>query len=126
MANHRNRAGEVTDYINANWRSGIPLKRMAADFGMDPADMERVFRSATGVTVKRYIDEQKKRHLVRLLKDGNQLGYQIGGELSFRNDEAFYRWVKRVFGVPFKALRGKYPQSAPRFSAKKGHVFPLA
>lgn len=101
----------------------MPIKRMAADFGMDPADMERMFRTATGSTIKRYIDERKKTQLMRLLKEGTAFGYEIGNRLRFRNDEAFYRWVKRVFGVPFKMLRSStqkvHPRSAPRTSSKK-------
>ncbi len=123
QGNREGRAGEVQEYINANWRSNIPIKRMAADFGMDPADMERMFRSATGSTIKHYIDRRKKEQLMRLLKEGTTLGYEIGNRLHFRNDEAFYRWVKRVFGVPFKRLRTStqkvHPQSAPRTSSKK-------
>lgn len=105
MTNHRERSGEVKEYVSANWRSGMPLKRMAADIGMDPSDMERLFRSATGFTVKRYIDYRRKKQLVHLLRNGTMLGYQIGQELHFRNDEAFYRWVKRAFGMTFKLLR---------------------
>jgi len=83
------------------------LKRMAADVGIDAADMERLFRGATGVTIKRYIDERKKEELVDLLKNGKTFGYEIGDTLKFRNDEAFYRWVKRAFGVPFRTVRSR-------------------
>ncbi len=79
---------------------------MATDVGIDAGDMERLFRGATGVTIKRYIDE-----LVGLLRGGTSLGYELGDRLKFRNDEAFYRWVKRVFGMPFKALRWRFRES---------------
>ncbi|TLY33493.1 MAG: helix-turn-helix transcriptional regulator, partial [Ignavibacteria bacterium] len=88
MANPEQRRSRVLEYVEQHWRSGSPLKRMAADVGIDAADMERLFRGATGVTIKRYIDERKKEELVDLLKNGKTFGYEIGDTLKFRNDEA--------------------------------------
>jgi AraC-like DNA-binding protein len=121
MTNSEERKSRVLQYVHEHWRSGNPLKRMASDVGMDAGDMERVFRGATGVTIKRYIDGRKKDEVVDLLRSGTSLGYELGGRLKFRNDEAFYRWVKRVFGIPFKLLRWRCREAQSAIPLSEGN-----
>jgi methylphosphotriester-DNA--protein-cysteine methyltransferase len=113
MTHSEERTTRVIQYVEEHWRSGNPLKQMSLDVGIDAGDMERLFRGATGVTIKRYIDGRKKDELVDLLRSGETFGYKLGGRLRFRNDEAFYRWVKRVFGIPFKTLRWRCCENQP-------------
>src|SRR5258706_15948369 len=107
MMKHNERSRRVIQYVDANWCSGFLLKQMAADLRMDPGDMERDFSIVTGTTIKRYVDRLKKKKVRDLMTDPQRFGYEIADQLRFQNGEAFYRWVKRVFGVPYRMLRNE-------------------
>ena len=47
----------------------------------------------------------RKEYVVSKLTNSDLRGYEIGDELGFQDDLAFYRWVKRAFGVSLKELR---------------------
>ena len=81
------------------------LKQIGYIFGMDPSLVERQFRKAKGTTVKAYLDKLLRERLIVLLAKGRWNGYECASALGFQNDDAFYHWVKRVFGETFRQLR---------------------
>lgn len=91
-------AGEVTRYVKSNLTPLLSVKEVAAALGKHPADLDRMFRRTCGVTLKRYIDSQCRNLVEARLKGGTVKGYELAIEFGFRTDQAFYRWVKRVFG----------------------------
>jgi AraC-like DNA-binding protein len=95
---------DAIDHIRSNWRRGSTLKSIAARFNVDPGNLDRQFRRRTGVTVKVFIDQRRKEHVLTQLRHDRKYGYEIGTELGFEDDLAFYRWVKRAFGVSLKQL----------------------
>ncbi|MDZ7369487.1 MAG: AraC family transcriptional regulator [candidate division KSB1 bacterium] len=92
-------------YIKVNWREGKTLKEVAERCGVDAGNLERAFRNREGVTIKHYVDTLRQEYVLARLADKNVLGYEVGTELGFANDLAFYRWVKRAFGVSLDELR---------------------
>lgn len=42
--------------------------------------------------------------MIKLVREGKLLGYQIALEIGFREVHSFYRWVKQAFGVSFREL----------------------
>lgn len=91
--------------LKSEWRSGKSLKEIAHLHRVDAGNLERAFRKQEGMTVKQFVDQKRKEHVLARLSDKKFLGYAIGAELGFANDLAFYRWVKRAFGMSFVELR---------------------
>jgi methylphosphotriester-DNA--protein-cysteine methyltransferase len=92
-------------YIKSNWREGKSLKEIADFYRVDAGNLERAFRHREGVTVKQFVDQKRKAHVTSGITDKAVFGYEIGAELGFVNALAFYRWVRRAFGVSFAKLR---------------------
>jgi len=101
-------AEEAKTYIMKNLKPSLSVKAIAAAMNFNAPDLERAFRRTEGMTIKQYIDIQCRAAIVELLKLGNQKGCALAQELGFRTDQAFYRWIKRVFGVPFRQLATKH------------------
>ena len=54
--------------------------------------------------IKKYIDAKLKERAVQLFESSKH-GYDIGRELGFLDDIAFYKWIKRVFGRSLLSIR---------------------
>ena len=93
--------------IRNQWKRGLTLKAVAAEYGVDPGDLDRVFRRKYGVTAFAYVRSRREAYLLDRLADTEVYGYEIGSELGFFDDWSFYRWVKRGFGISFTRLRSK-------------------
>ena len=98
---------QAIQYIKTNWKQGKTLKEIAQIHRVDPGNLARAFRAKEGTTVKAFVDEKRKQYVLQTIKDSNPFAYEIGAELGFSNDLAFYRWVKRAFGIPFAQLRSR-------------------
>ena len=98
-------ADQIVRYIDTHLSATLSVKEISAQSKLDPADVERVFRRTKGITIKRYIDKRLKERLEHLIASEERRGYEIGMELGFRSDQAFYRWTKRVCGIPFRRLK---------------------
>lgn len=95
-------------YIKANWRKGKTLKEVAELYSVDAGNLERAFKNREGMTFKQFVDERRKAHVTFRVADKTVFGYEIGAELGFAGELAFYRWVKRAFGVSFAKLRSQF------------------
>ena len=98
---------QAIDFLKTNWLDGKSLKEIAHHHRVDAGNLVRAFRKQEGMTVKQFLDAKRKEHVLARLADKKFLGYAIGAELGFGNDLAFYRWVKRAFGVSFAELRAR-------------------
>ncbi len=98
---------QAIHYLQSHWREGQTLKEVAELHRVDAGNLDRIFRNQEGMTIKQFIDQQRKEHVLLRLTNKAILGYAIGAELGFANDLAFYRWVKRAFGVSFSVLRAQ-------------------
>lgn len=98
--------------LKTNWQKGRSLKEIASHHRLDAGNLARAFRNREGMTVKRYLDERRREYIKRRIADPKVLGYEIGAELGFADDLAFYRWVKRAFGVSLVKLRAQLMRQA--------------
>jgi len=96
---------QAISHLKAHWRDGKSLKEVARLLRVDAGNLERAFHHHEGETVKHFIDGRRKQHVTSRLADKSVRGYEIGAELGFADDLAFYRWVKRAFGISFAKLR---------------------
>lgn len=94
-------------FLKTDWRQGKSLKEVAAMFGIDAGNLDRAFRKQEGVPAKEFINQKRKERLLLLITDHTRYGHEIGTALGFPNGFAFYRWVKRAFGVSFTELRAQ-------------------
>lgn len=92
-------------HLKSHWKSGKSLKEVAEQHALDSGNLERAFRKREGMTIKQFIDQKRKQYVLARLTKGFVLGFEIGDELGFADDLAFYRWVKRALGVSFAELR---------------------
>lgn len=102
---------QAIDFLKTSWLCGKSLKEIAHLHRVDAGNLVRAFRKQEGMTVKQFLDAKRKEHVLARLSDKEFLGYAIGAELGFANDLAFYRWVKRAFGVSFAELRSRKSRS---------------
>ena len=111
-AKRRAAMGRALRFIKTRWRAGKSLKEVAQRYGVDAGNLERAFHRREGVTIKQFIDQQRKAYLRARLDGAARYGHEIGTQMGFPNKRAFYRWVKRVFSVSFVALRAQIRDKA--------------
>ena len=97
-------------FVISEWKQGRSLKETARLFGVDPGNLARAFKKIRGITPKEYIDRKRIEYVVTVVATDKKYGYEIGAQLGFTSDLAFYRWVKRAFGVPFAKRSGNKKQ----------------
>ena len=101
----RKPAAKAVQYVLSHWKEGKSLKEIAKMHGIDPGNLARAFRKKYGCTVKQFMDEKRKALILKHLSTDDLFGHEIGTKLGFRDDLAFYRWVKRAFRASFAELR---------------------
>jgi len=99
---------EVKQFIKKNLKATLGLKEISSEFNKHPADLDRAFRTSEVITIKKYIDRRLTAEVARLLQQNKLRGYEIGNHLGFWSDQSFYRWTKRVFGVTYASLHGRF------------------
>ena len=97
-------AGKAKRYIENNLNPQLSVKVIAVAMNTNAPDLDRQFRRATGVTIKKYIDAKCKEQILERLLSQRCKGCALAQEFGFRTDQAFYRWVQRVFAVRFRDL----------------------
>lgn len=96
---------EATSYIRNRLSPFLTIKEIASVVRKHPSDLDRMFARVNGMTIKQYIDRLCRKEVENRLRRGITKGSQIAFDLGFRDDQAFYRWIRRVFGIPFRQLQ---------------------
>jgi methylphosphotriester-DNA--protein-cysteine methyltransferase len=104
MSEHA-RIQEAIDYILKNWQKGENLNQIAGRFTVDPGNLDREFKKRHTVPVKEFVDQRRKEYVLPRIAQGPVFGKELARELGFPTEMAFYRWISRVFGVSFRALK---------------------
>jgi DNA-binding NarL/FixJ family response regulator len=104
---------EAMKYIERHRLRSLTVKEVALEVGIHPSDLDRFFSRVHGLTVKQYVDRLRKGEVEDRLRRGCHKGSQIAMELGFRDDQSFYRWIHRVFGISFSELRKSALTSSP-------------
>jgi AraC-like DNA-binding protein len=106
-------AKQALEYIETNLRATLSVKEISRELNLDPGDVVRAFRRARGITIKRYVDGRLMEKLEYWLANSERSGYEIGVELGFTSDLAFYRWVKRVSGLSLRGVKARAQERGP-------------
>jgi AraC family transcriptional regulator, regulatory protein of adaptative response / methylated-DNA-[protein]-cysteine methyltransferase len=98
----------VTELCRAIESSDTPpsLEELAAQSGLSASHLHRVFKAATGVTPKNYVDAQRKQRLQRELDSGATVTSAIYGS-GFNSSGRFYEQADNLLGMtPVTYKRG--------------------
>ena len=98
----------IEAYIEKNPKPSVSVKEIALALRIHPSDLDRTFRRARGVTIKKFIDQKSTKLIETRMSEGFCKGCALAQEFGFSSDQAFYRWIKRVFGIPFRQLSRGY------------------
>lgn len=98
---------EAIKYIKTGWKDGKTVTEIAALYRVDAGNLERAFKKAEGVTIGQFISNCRKMYVLKKIQEDHHFGYEIGNELGFADDLAFYRWVRGAFGISWRTLRTK-------------------
>ena len=89
---------EVMKYINANYKNGINLNKIADTFFVSVSTACHYFKEDFGVSIKQYIIE-KKMIDAKILVDKGYKAQDICITLGFENYSTFFRAYKKRYGV---------------------------
>ena len=89
---------EVMKYINANYKNGINLNKIADAFFVSVSTACHYFKEDFGVSIKQYIIE-KKMIDAKILVDKGYKAQDICITLGFENYSTFFRAYKKRYGV---------------------------
>lgn len=93
---------EILAYINQNITASISIESLATHFYLSPSYICRVFKSATGTTINKYVIARRISIAKALLNDGTSVthAYEQSG---FRDYNSFYKaFIKAVGMTPKK------------------------
>lgn len=89
---------EILFYINRNLSAPITIGSLANQFYISPSYLCRIFRSATGITVNRYITARRITLAKKLLHDGYRIS-EVCERAGFSDYSNFYKSFKKEVGV---------------------------
>ncbi|QNN22535.1 helix-turn-helix transcriptional regulator [Planctomycetales bacterium ZRK34] len=89
----------IKQFLAHNAESSLNLKRAAASFYLSPSHLSRLFRQATGRTLKQYHHILRMQRAADLLTETNRSITQIAEDLGFSTVHHFSRRFKRFHQV---------------------------
>ena len=81
-------------YIHGHYKEDISLSSIAAHFGYNKDYLARIFRTRYGVTVKKYVNDQKLTMAKRLLVTTDVSVQKIGESVGLPETELFEKYFK--------------------------------
>ncbi|MBR6380096.1 MAG: helix-turn-helix domain-containing protein [Lachnospiraceae bacterium] len=89
---------EITTYIADNLDREIYVSEIADQIGMNPEYLTRVFKKEKGVSLKRYIDNERIEHAIRLLETTDLTVKEISDRSGYASYTNFTRAFKQHTG----------------------------
>lgn len=97
----------VRDYIGDNLAQALTLADIAAQAGLSPFHLSRLFKRATGCSLHQYVIAQRVERAKQLLLAGHMPLKEIAQRVGFADQSHLTRQFRRVVGVTPHALRGE-------------------
>ncbi|MGH2514636.1 MAG: helix-turn-helix domain-containing protein, partial [Ktedonobacterales bacterium] len=86
------------DYLEERYAGRVTLPQLAAQAGLSPFHLVRVFRRATGITPHAYLESVRIRHAQRLLEHG-ETPVSVAFATGFSSQSHFTERFRRTLGV---------------------------
>lgn len=96
----------VIEYINKNIRRDISLRMLARTFFMNQNHLNKIFKKATGYTVKEYIISRRIIIAKQYLLENTPVAL-VAETTGFRNNSHFIRTFKKLVGITPKQYAKK-------------------
>ena len=100
----------ILSYINQHFDEPISLDQIAAQFHLSPAYVCRIFKSATGTTIKQYITAKRISAAKKLLTEGVSVT-ETAERCGFMNYSNFFKAFTKASNIS--------PQKYVQFSTRK-------
>ncbi len=97
-SSERRKARLVREYLEANFREKIPLRRLAEVAEMSAFHLVRVFKREVGLPPATYQTQLKIAEAKRLLRDGNGIA-ETAAEVGFADQSHLTRQFHRIVGT---------------------------
>ncbi len=97
----------IKRYVNDHLKEELSLDTIAADAGLSPSYLSRMFCRQTGMNLIAYINECRVKRAKELLRDSNLKIYEVSQEVGFENPHYFSRIFKRHTGMTPYEYRSK-------------------
>ena len=95
---HTDQITDIINYINANYRQPLSIDGLCREFYVSSTQLNRLFRSSTGVPVWKYITAKRLLYAKDLLESG-ETPADACVKSGFNDYSPFYRAYKARFGV---------------------------
>ena len=99
----------MKNFISWHRFSEIRIRDMAKELGYHEKYLSAVFHAETGVTLKRYITDQRTAEAKRLLLETDYTVAQVASYLNFESPHNFTRFFKRETGLSPTRFRRSAP-----------------
>ena len=99
---------QVKTYVSMNIDREITREQLAAYVSMNPDYLNRLFKKATGMSLKEYISSMKADVAKELLANTDFLVGEIGGMVGYANFSSFTTFFKKNTGVTPESWREKH------------------
>ena len=99
-------ASQLVAYVNEHLFSDISMQNVCASFFCSPAQINRLFRQATGTSLKRYINVKRLLAARAMLQRGEPAG-AVCSACGFDDYSVFFRAYKKQFS---QSPRGDMPR----------------
>ena len=102
---YNSQVDDILAYINKNIDSPISIEHLAAEFFLSESYICRIFKSATGTTIGKYITARRISIAKALLKEGRSVSeaYELSG---FTDYSSFFKSFTKAVGVSPKKYAG--------------------
>jgi AraC-like DNA-binding protein len=94
------------NYLEARFAERVTLPELAAETGLSPFHLVRVFRRATGITPHAYLESVRIRHAQRLLERGESPA-AVAFATGFSSQSHFTERFRRTIGVTPAVYRAR-------------------
>ncbi len=99
MISRREKIRPALEYIDQNFTQQCSVELLAEKCGFVEGYFSKLFKETMGISVKSYIDKQRKYTAEAMLMDKKTNISQVSAALGFSNDSYFYKWFKKHYGV---------------------------
>ncbi len=107
--------GRVTEYVYMHLRSPIVLEDLARHVGMGPRQLQRVYKSQTGMTPMEQVRRVRVEAAVRMLMSATARSLKDAAmKTGFCNEQAMCARIKRHTGLTVGELRGRVKKNDMR------------
>ncbi len=101
----------IIQWIEQNFKEEFRLDQLAASLHLSPFYLSRLFHTATGISLTKYITDRRLREACLLLQTSSlSVGY-VGQAVGFNNPSYFNQVFKRDIGLTPQQYRAAYARA---------------